>query len=165
MKQFFNFIIISMTMAGLAGCVSSARNDSAPQSAFREGFSIGTIVEGNTQYLSPEPRQLFGSESGPPEPFTQKQEEMIIHIDQADLPAFLSALRSGIEEAIIDSGASIDGHGQGGVTGTSFSISYREGDIYGVINIWGVQGEGTDYYLIMMITEGSSETALVRFWL
>jgi len=154
MKQFFHFIIICLIMVGLAGCSSPAKNDSASQSMFWNNFSIGTIVEDNTQYLSSEPRQLFGSESGPPEPFTQRQEEMILQIDQADLPTFLSALRSGIEEAIIDSGASIVGHGQGGVTGTSFSISYRENDIYGVVNIWGARGEGTTYYLLAMVTEG-----------
>jgi len=76
----------------------------------------------------------------------------MLQIDQADLPAFLSALRSGIEEAIVDSGASVDGHGQGGLTGTSFSISYRENDIYGVVNVWGV-GEDTDYYILVLITE------------
>jgi len=154
MKRFFHFITTCLIMVGLTGCVFPAKNDSAPQSVFWESFSIGTIVEENTQYLSSEPRQLFGSESGPPEPFTQKQEEMIIQINQADLPAFLSALRSGIEEAIIDSGASIVGHGQGGVTGTSFSISYRENDIYGVANVWGAHGEGTTYYLLAMVTEG-----------
>jgi len=81
---------------------------------------------------------------------------MLIQIEPADLPTFITAIRSNIEEAIIDSGASIDGHAQGGVTGASFSISYREDNIYGVINIWGAPGEGTDYYLFMMITEGHS---------
>jgi len=154
MKQFINFIIICLILAGLSGCVTFTNKDSASQSVFWESFSIGTIVEDNKQYLSPEPRQLFGSESGPPEPFAQKQEEINLQIEAADLPAFIAAVQSGIDEAIIESGATIVGHGQGGVTGTSFSISYRENDIYGVVNVWGAHGDGTTYYLLTMVTEG-----------
>ena len=79
---------------------------------------------------------------------------MIVQIEPADLPEFISAIRSDVDEAIVNSGASIVGHGQGGVTGTSFSINYREDGIYGVINVWGAPGDGTTYYLFAMITEG-----------
>lgn len=159
MKQFFIFTIICLIIVGLTGCVSPTNNISTSQSAFWESFSIGTIVENNEQYLLPGSRQLFGSESGSSEqPFMQKQEELTLQIDPADLPAFLLGLEADIGEAIIESGAIIDGRGSGGVTGTSFSISYREENIYGVINIWGAQGEGTDYYLLMIITEGLEKT-------
>jgi len=153
MKRFFMlcFVILILT-----GCGSSAKDNPGSQSVLWENFSIGTIVEDNAQYLIPSSRQLVGSESGPPEPFTQKREEMIVQIEPADLPEFVSAIRSDIDEAIVNSGAQIVGRGSGGVTGTSFSTSYRENDIYGVINIWGAPGEGTDYYLFMMITEGHS---------
>ena len=153
MKTLFQLSMLCFLVFSLTGCGSSAKDNPRSQSAFKENFSIGTIVEDNAQYLIPGSRQLVGLESGPPEPFTQKQEEMLIHIEPAYLPTFITALRSGIEEAIIDSGASIDGHAQGGVTGTSFSISYRENDIYGVINIWGAPGDGTDYFILMLITE------------
>ena len=153
MKRFFMLCFVILT---LTGCGSSAKDNPGSQSVLWDNFSIGTIVEDNVIYLIPGSRQLVGSESGPPEPFTQKQEEMLIQIEPADLPTFITAIRLDIEEAIIDSGASIDGHSQGGTTGTSFSISYREDNIYGVINIWGAPGEGTNYYLFMMITEGHS---------
>lgn len=155
MKQFFNFVITCLVLAGLAGCIPSMENTTTTQSAFWDSFSIGKIVENNEQYLLPGSRQLFGSESGSSEqPFTQKQEEIVIQIDPANLPAFLLDVQLNIEESIINSGASIVGHGSGGVTGTSFSISYREENIYGVINIWGAQGDDTTYYLLMILTEG-----------
>jgi len=159
MKQFFIFTIICLIIAGLTGCVSPTNNISTSQSAFWESFSIGPIVENNEQYLLPGSRPLFGSESGSSEqPFMQKHEEITLQIDPADLSAFLLDVQSDIEETITNSGASIVGHGSGGVTGTSFSISYRENDIFGVVNVWGAQGEGTDYYLLMIITEGSEKT-------
>ena len=154
MKQIFKFVALCLLAVSLTGCGAFAKNRSTSQSVFWDNFSIGTIVEQNTQYLASEYRQLFGSVSGPPEPFQQKHEEMTIQIEATDLPAFLAALQSGIEETIIDSGATIDGRGTGGVTGTSFSISYRENDIYGVVNVWGSHGEGTTYYLLAIVTEG-----------
>jgi hypothetical protein len=57
------------------------------------------------------------------------------------------------EEAIVASGANIVGRGTGGVTDTSFSAQYRRGQIYGTIHVWGDQGEETNYFLIMIITE------------
>ena len=155
MKKIFYFITIGLILVNLAGCVAAGKNDSASQSLFWESFSIGTMVENNVQYLLPGSRQAFGSESGSSDqPFMQKQEEITLQIDPANLSAFLLDVQSDIEETMIHSGASIVGHGQGGVTGTSFSISYREDDIYGVINVWGAQGEDTTYYLLVMITEG-----------
>lgn len=155
MKQFFNFITICVVMIGMAGCATPVKNISASQSMFWESFSIGTIVEENTEYLIPGSRQLFGTESGSPsEPFSQKQEEITLQIDPANLSSFLLDVQSDIEESIVNSGATIVGHSQGGVTGTSFSISYRENDIYGVVNVWGAHGEGTTYYLLAMVTEG-----------
>ncbi|HSG42366.1 MAG TPA: hypothetical protein VLA72_04345 [Anaerolineales bacterium] len=159
MKQSVYFIITCLILVGLSSCIPPLKSDSKTQSAFWESFSIGTIVENNEQYLLPGSRQLFGSESGSSEqPFMQKQEEITLQIDPADLPAFLLDVETDIGDAIIESGASIAGRGSGGVTGTSFSISYREENIYGVINIWGSQGKGTDYYLFMIITEGQKNS-------
>jgi len=145
----------------LAGCGNTEKDNSKSQSTFRENFSIGTIVDDNAQYLLPGSRLLSGSEAGQPMslvPFEQRQEEITLQIDPADLPAFLTSIQSGIDESITNSGATVIGRGSGGVTGTSFSISYREDDLYGVINIWGAQGEGTNYYLLMIITEGREST-------
>ena len=161
MKHIAKGLTLWVLVLILSGCGNTKNTSSKSQSTFRENFSIGTIVEGSSQYLIPGSRVLFGSESGQPMPlvpFEQKQEEMTLQIDPAELPAFITSVRSEIEESIINSGATIVEHGSGGVTGTSFSISYREDDLYGVINIWGAQGEGTNYYLLMFITEGRDLT-------
>lgn len=160
MKHVAKSLTLWVLVLILTGCGSIEKNNSKSQSTFRENFSIGTIVEDNSQYLIPGSRVLFGSESGQPMPlvpFEQRQEEMTLQIDPAELPAFIASVRSGIEESIVNSGARVIGRGSGGVTGTSFSISYREDDLYGVINIWGAQGEGTNYYLLMIITEGRDQ--------
>jgi hypothetical protein len=148
-KAAFIFVLFILSI-GLSGC----RSEAPSQSSFKDNFTIGTIVEDNAQYLIPGDRALSGSEYGTAdEPFTQKQEEIVLQINPADLSPFVSAIRFDIEESIINSGASIVGHGSGGLTGTSFSIQYRENQTYGVINVWGVHGEGTDFFLIVMITE------------
>ena len=104
MKQFINFIIICLIMIGLAGCATTTNNDSASQSVFWESFSIGTIIEENTQYLLLGSRQVFGSESGSSDqPFMQKQEEITLQIEPANLPAFLLDVQSNIEESITTS--------------------------------------------------------------
>lgn len=154
MKRIFNFVALCLLAVGLAGCGTPAKNTSVSQSVFWENFSIGTIIDKNTQYLVSESRDLSGMESDTGESFKQKREEMMLQIEATDVPAFISALQSGIEETIIDSGATIIGRSTGGVTGTSFSISYYENDIYGMVNIWGAHGEGTTYYLLAIVTEG-----------
>jgi len=157
MKHVAKSLMLWVLVLILAGCGNTEKDNSKSMSTFSENFSIGTIVEDNSQYLIPGSRSLFGSESGQPMPlvpFEQKQEEITLQIDPADLPAFLTAIQFGIDESITNSGATIVGRGSGGVTGTSFSISYREDDLYGVINVWGSQGGGTNYYLLIIITEG-----------
>jgi len=151
MKKSFFILSLLILSASLFGCTSEA----APsQSTFKDNFTIGAIVEDNAQYLLPESRELFSSEYGEvDQPFTQKQEEIALNIDPADITAFTVAIQSGIEESIIDSGASIVGHGSGGLTGTSFSIQYRQDQIFGVVNVWGVRGEGTSFFLIVLVTE------------
>jgi len=153
MKQIRQLVMFCLLAVSLAGCGVPVKKDASSQSVFWDTFSIGKIVEENSHFLIPEARQLFGSEAGPPEPFEQKQEEMMIQIEAANLPAFLAAIQAGIEETIISSSAAIVGRGSGGVTGTSYSISYQENETYGVVTIWGAQGEGTTYYLFAMVTE------------
>jgi hypothetical protein len=145
-----SILVLLILSINLSGCGSEASS----QSTFKDNFTIGAIVEDNVQYLIPESRELFSSEYGEADqPFMQKQEEIALKIDSADVTAFTAAIRSGIEKSIINSGASIVGHGSGGVTGTSFSIQYRENEVYGIINVWGVRGEGTNFFLIVLITE------------
>ena len=149
-------LALCLIVLSLAGCGTTGKDNLKAHSVFWENFSLGAIVENNQQYLLPGARQVFGAESGSSEqPFTQKQEEITLQIEAADLPAFLQSVQSDIDEAIVNSGANIIGRGSGGVTGTSFSIDYRENEIYGVINVWGVRGEGTKFFLIVLISEGT----------
>ena len=156
MKKTFVVLALLVLIFSLFGCVS----ETTPQNTFKDDFTIGTIVEENAEYLLPESRELFSSEYGAvDEPFTQKQEELAFQINPEDISAFVAAIQSGTEKSIIDSGASIVGRGSGGVTGTSFSVQYRKDQTYGVINVWGVRGEGTDFFLIVLVTESMSSSS------
>lgn len=89
-------------------------------------------------------------------PFVQSQENIMIQVDQENANTLIEAIRSDVEENLNNSGAII--MGSGGYGGQAdplayFSYSYREGPFYGVINIWGVQGENTKFILISEITE------------
>ena len=148
-KVFFAFALLILS-SGLLSCRSSA----PPQNTFKEDFTLGRIIENNAHYLIPGARELFSSEYGSPEqPITQKQEEVAIQVEPANLPIFLATIQSDIEKSVINSGASIIGHGSGGGTGTPFSIQYRESEGFGIINVWGARGEGTNFFLIVLITE------------
>jgi len=153
MKQIRHLIWVCLIAASVAGCGIPVKKNAISQSVLWNTFSIGTIVDENSQYLIPNSRTLSGSTPGFLEPFEQKQEEMEMQIEEANLPEFLAAIQSGVEDAISESGAVIVGRSSGGVTGTSFSISYQENDTDGVITVWGARGEGTTYYLFAMITE------------
>lgn len=150
MKKLLPTLVLLILSFSLLGC----GNKTLPQSTFKDNFTIGTIVEGNTQYLIPESRQAFSSEYGESEqPFSQKQEEMTLQIEAVNIPKFFTAVRSDIEETLVESGASIVGQGTDGVTGSSFSIQYQQNQVYGTIFVWGVRGEETTYTLIVLITE------------
>ena len=85
---------------------------------------------------------------------------MIIQIDPADVPGFMEAVKTGIAQAIIDSGARIEGQGGsfqdpvGGQTSIDYiSYRYSQEGTNGIINLYGVPGEGTNYTLIVVLTE------------
>jgi hypothetical protein len=150
MKKSMLLIILLLLSFSMFSC----RSETLSQSSFKEEFTFGEIVENNAQYLIPGSRQLFSSEYGESEqPFTQKQEEMILQIEAADIPDFFTAVRSDVEEAIVGSGANIVGGGSGGVIEASFSIQYQQDQSYGTIFVWGVRGEGTNYTIIVLISE------------
>jgi hypothetical protein len=66
----------------------------------------------------------------------------------------MAAIRSDIEQAIIDSDAQILGS-EGGPNDTEhFSFSYSESEIQGTIHVWGIPGEDTNFTIIVLITEG-----------
>ena len=143
----FTMFIVVFILVGCGGASPS-------QSTFKTNFSLGSIVEANQQYLLDETRVTSGSEVGPRELFTQQHEEMIIQIDSTNISAFMEALRMEIEQELVSNTARVVGRESNGLENLEyFSFNYSEGPIYGIINVWGVRGEGTTFTLIMLITE------------
>jgi hypothetical protein len=163
MKRITILLTVIMIAFGLVSCGIVSRETSKEQSTFKQNFSIGPIVEAHKELLLDSPRTLSGMEAGPPEPFIQYQEEMIVQIDPTNIPAFMEAIKFDVQEAITSSGAEYLGQGGGYSPGsdinpadvTHFSFDYSEDGFYGVIHIWGVRGSGTNYHLIGLITESS----------
>jgi hypothetical protein len=149
-------LALGLVSCGVVGKAISGRETLPEQSNFKQAYSIGAIVETHKDLLLEGPRTLSGTQAGPRVPFVQSQENMIIQVDQENATTLIESIRSDIEETLLSSGATIVG--SGGYDGQAdplayFSYSYREGPFYGVINIWGVQGEDTQFMLISEITE------------
>ena len=104
------------------------------------------------------PREVMeaelAGEFGPSEPFIQRIEDIVLQIDETDIPLFLGALKDDIRAEVKESGGKVEGEASGvSHLMQHFSVSYRQDGAFGVINVWGVSGEGTNYYLISDITE------------
>ena len=162
MKRCHILIIVVLVILFLTGCRSNA---SEPTREFYTNFSIGKIVENNDAYLLdsaidssgallPSSRVLIGSESGPPEPFIQRYEEISFFIDPNNQEAFLSAVKADTQHAITDSGAIVEGDGQGGGDDTDyFSYDYSQDQIYGTIHVWAVNSPDSRMNIIVLLTE------------
>ena len=158
MKQLAWLVAVLLVIGGLAGCGSAARRT---ESAFKTSFSLGAIVEANKGSLMAGSRISSGTEAGPPEPFVQRHEGMIVQVDPAQASAFVDGVRSTVEGALIQSGARILGRGgdsRPGIDGEPvdpayFWFGYSEDPVYGVMHVWAVPGEGTNLTLIALITE------------
>jgi hypothetical protein len=176
-KRWLIFSFVLAVVCGLGGC-----GDAGRESGFLTGFSIGSIIEANEQYLIAPHTVSGGVVSEPPVPFFQMHEEAIVQIDPSHVSAFMEVVRSSVERSLTSSGAKIVGRGgdhpeiieqalasQGlairehtgdrqGQEGTladiaGFSFRYSDGQADGAINVWGVRGEGTSLVLIVLITE------------
>jgi hypothetical protein len=144
----FALLILSISLFGCGNEIPSQ------QSAFKANFSLNSIVEANKEYLLEETRISSGAEVGPQEPFVQSHEEMVVQIDPADVPTFMQDIRLYIGGSLADNNANVLGQEVNGNNDVGFfSYSYSENDLYGTITVWGVRGEGTNYFLIVMITE------------
>ncbi len=180
MKRLEFFFTLLIVICGLNGCVTIVRERPASQSAFIASFSIGSIIEANEQHLIARHTVSSGMVSISPESFFQKHEVAIVQVGSTNVSAFMEAVRSDIEQALTSNGAKIHGrggdavctplpgaptpkiHGRGGdhqgpeggpADRAYFSFRYSEGEADGVINVWGVRGEGTSFSLIVLITE------------
>jgi hypothetical protein len=162
MKRFFFSIILFFGILLLTGCGSNANE---PSREFYTNFSIGEVVENHKTFLLdsaidtsgallPGSRVLIGSESGPPEPFIQRYEEISFLIDPVNQGAFLSAVKADVQQTITDSGATVQGYGQGGSDDTDyFSFDYSHDQIYGTIHVWAVNGPDSRMNIIVLLTE------------
>jgi len=151
MKRSLHMLVLLLIIACLVGCGSTTQTSS--QSTFKANFSLNTIVENNKQFLLEEARHSSGAENGFQEPFVQSHEEMTIQIDPNNVSEFILAIRSDIEQAIIDSDGRMLGSEGGSNDPEHFSFSYSENEIQGTIHVWGIPGEGTNFTLIALITE------------
>jgi hypothetical protein len=145
-KSTFTFALLLLGIS-LFGCANAALSESN----FKVNFSLNSIVEANRQYLLEEDRISSGAASGSGEPFAQSHEKTTLRIDPANVPAFMEAVRSDIEQSLLDSGARTLGSESDG--NEHFSFIYIENDLHGTIHVWGVPGEESSYTLILLITE------------
>jgi len=151
MKQFTYVLLIFIAAGILAGCGSADRE---PSREFYSNFTIGEVIAENEDYLLESSRVLYGAEAGPPEPFVQRHEEIGVQIEATNIPSFMEAIKLGIEKAVTDSGAQIQGYGSGSIeTIEHFSLAYTQDEAYGTIQVWGVHGVGNEYKIIVLLTE------------
>jgi hypothetical protein len=151
MKKLLLISILLVLSVSLLGCGSESTNQ---QSTFKSNFSLNTVVESNKEYLLEETRVMNGAEVGTSEPFVQSHEEIIVQIDRANISSFFQAVRLDIAQSLTDNNANILGQEVNGNQDIAFfSYSYGENDLYGTITVWGIRGEGTNFYLITIITE------------
>ena len=151
MKKLGSMFILLITIVSLFGCRQATLTPS--QSTFKANFSLNAVVENNKQFLLEEARHSSGAESGLQEPFVQNHEEMTIQINPVNISAFMRAVSSDIEKALIDSGARILGNEDGSNDIEHFSFSYSENEVQGTIHVWGIPGESTKFTIIALITE------------
>ena len=151
MKRLSLVILFLIVAVILAGC---GREDREPSREFYSNFTIGEVIAENEDYLLESSRVLYGAGAGPPEPFVQRHEEIGVQIEAANIPSFMEAIKLGIEKAVTDSGAQIQGYGSGSIeTIEHFSLAYTQDEAYGTIQVWGVQGVGNEYKIIVLLTE------------
>ena len=151
MKKLGPMFVLLITFVSLFGCRQATQTPS--QSTFKANFSLNAVAENNKQFLLEEARHSSGAEGGLQEPFVQSHEEMIIQIDPNNLSEFMAAIRSDIEQALIDSDAHMLGSEGGSNDTEHFSFSYSENEIQGTIYVWGIPGKGTNFTIIALITE------------
>jgi hypothetical protein len=70
----------------------------------------------------------------------------------------MEAIKTDIQQAVLDNGARIEGQGGSFQDPTGnpidyISFRYRQDEASGIINLYGVDGEGTNYVIIVVITE------------
>lgn len=155
MKRAVFLFILFIVSINITGCVSASNKKPTSESAFMSGFEIGSIIEASQDYLvSGSSRPVWSDAvAAPPSSFFQKHQEAVIDVDPSEVSAFMQAIKFDIHQALTDSGAEVLGSGAGGIGTSYFSFHYSLDESNGVINVWGMQGEGMSFTLIVLITE------------
>jgi hypothetical protein len=118
-KSFFVLALLILSV-GLFSCTNAA----PVQSTFKANFSLEALIEANQQHLLEHARVSGGAEVGSQEQFTQRHEKMTVRVEPDNIPAFMDAIRSDIERALLESDARINGSEISG--SEHFSFSYNE---------------------------------------
>lgn len=163
MRRVIFLVAVLVVLASLGGCGNADGKERPSESAFMASFSLGPILEANEEHLIAKHISSGDSVSEPPVGFFQKHEVATVKVDESNASAFMEAVRSDIEQALASSGATIHGRGRGGNDGQGpegelpntdyYSLRYRQDRTEGAVNIWGVRGAGTNFVLIVLITE------------
>jgi hypothetical protein len=174
MKRMAVLISLLIIVVVASACTSAVEQEETPAgpSQFLEEFSLGLIIDETeesyletkgsiTGYLDPASTLAGDEVSSTAEAFYQKHEVAIIPVDPANQNSFMEAVKSMIEASVTSSGATIRGrgvHSQNTENApanelTHFSFRYADGAAGGVVNVWGVPGEGNTFHLIVLIVE------------
>jgi hypothetical protein len=152
MKRTGLSIILLFLIASLSGCGIAASTTASPSNVM-QSISLEALISANQGDLISQADLSSTTVFEPGIDFFQKEEGARLLLDPTNISAFMGAVRSEIEGSIASSEAEIIGTGGGLDEGSSFSIRYREDDVDGVINVWGVRGEGNSFTIILLITE------------
>lgn len=124
-------------------------------STFYSTFSIAETASKLDRYLLPGPMIVQGMEAGPRGSLIQRHEEIVLPIDDQDIPLFLQALKLSIREEIEHSGAAIQDSqlGSSDLAVDTFSFGYQQDGHTGSIFFWGIPGDENTLVLVALLTE------------
>lgn len=149
-----NMLIMLALIFGVTSCGNMTSSSVLPPSTFASNFSAAEIVSANESHLIGIQSISTSEEADTATAFYQKNEEVVLQLSIENEAAFLEAVWFDIQDAILQSGAEIVGTGRGGEEeAKNFSFRYSDGEINGVVNMWGAQGQEIRYVLIVLIVE------------
>jgi hypothetical protein len=151
MKNFALLFVMLGFFASLSGCKGSTSE--SHHSTFKDDFLINEVIENNRQLLLDEAWHSSGAESGPGDRLNQFHQETVVQIDPSNVLEFMTALRSDIQQSLIDSDLRILGSEAGSNMMQHFSFSYGGNKMQGSIHVWGILGRETEFAIITLITE------------
>ena len=154
-------VLLFMIIFTLYGCSSGGEEPPTNiTTSFYEEFSLSSLIEHNDAFLEGRVSISGRDESGKSQKPHQKQEIAALQIEPGNISEFILAVRTSIESAlnrdeiiITGQGADLTRADKQPADAIAFSYRYRQGEVDGVINVWGIPGEGTDFTLITLVTE------------